>query len=255
MIPRSEYIRDYPDIKGLSEIHIFLLPLNPDDETIANYEKAVADYNKEALKPGANFQMKACVLCLNFRELGDVTVLQSSRYFYSNDEQEVIKQTYFDGEWFIARGFTLLRHKIECITTAKGVPQSGDEWKTHPKRYFEFHIRVCPIDKTESAQITETEVEELKQIAKNYTDAYKTPVPLSYNKSAKAHQRYLNVRFSNCSADYACDVVDQIRKTIEASPKLSYVKTISEYVWYDDHRAVDNGWIDFTDEEKRDLLG
>lgn len=36
---------------------------------------------------------------------------------------------------------------------------------------------------------------------------------------------------------------------------LEWVKTISEYVWYDDHRAVDNGWIDFEPEEKERILG
>jgi hypothetical protein len=37
--------------------------------------------------------------------------------------------------------------------------------------------------------------------------------------------------------------------------RLKLVKTISEYVWYDDHRAVDHGWIDFTAEERKLILG
>jgi hypothetical protein len=36
---------------------------------------------------------------------------------------------------------------------------------------------------------------------------------------------------------------------------LEWVKTISEYVWYDDHRDVDSGWIDFEPDEKDKILG
>lgn len=36
--------------------------------------------------------------------------------------------------------------------------------------------------------------------------------------------------------------------------RLKYVKTISEYVWYDDNRGVDNGWLDYSEEEKKKLF-
>lgn len=41
-VEREDYNKDFPDIEGLSEIHIFLEPLNPDDETIKKYEDAVS---------------------------------------------------------------------------------------------------------------------------------------------------------------------------------------------------------------------
>eukprot|EP01124_Arcella_intermedia_P027113 TRINITY_DN5242_c0_g1_i1.p1 TRINITY_DN5242_c0_g1~~TRINITY_DN5242_c0_g1_i1.p1 ORF type:complete len:275 (+),score=54.68 TRINITY_DN5242_c0_g1_i1:48-827(+) len=253
-VSREEYVRDYPEVKGLSEIHIFLEPLNPDPQTVKAYQDLVEQYNKTQLKEGEKFTMKGCYLCLNYRALGDVKVMQSSRYFYGQDSKTVIEETYKDGKWFSDHGFKVLRHKIECITTATGVPQ-GEEWVEHPKRYFEFHIRVNRKEEDDpDALITDSEINWLKSVAKDFTEEFQTPVPLSYNDTLQFKQRYLNVRFANCGAEYARDNVEKIKKAIEDSPTLKWVKTISEYVWYDDHRAVDSGWIDFTDEEKRSLL-
>lgn len=41
-VERADYVKDYPAIQGLSEIHIFLEPLDPDQETIERYEQAVS---------------------------------------------------------------------------------------------------------------------------------------------------------------------------------------------------------------------
>jgi len=89
----------------------------------------------------------------------------------------------------------------------------------------------------------------LKEISKQFTKKYKTPVPLSFNQASRG-QRYLNVRFSNCGSEVARSRVNEIKEAIQLSEELSWVKTISEYVWYDDNRAVDHGWIDFTSEEQ-----
>jgi len=247
--------RDYPEVKGLSEIHIFLEPLNPDADTVARYQRAVDEYNATQLSAGDKFLMKGCHLCLNYRAAGDVRVMQSSRYFYGKDTKTVIDETYKDGKWFADRGFKLLRHKIECISTATGVPQTDEEWKTHPNRYFEFHIRVNLKDDVPESTITETEINWLKHIAKEYTQEFQTPVPLSFNDTQENKQRYLNVRFANCGAEYARNRADKLKQAIEQSKTLKWVKTIAEYVWYDDNRAVDSGWIDFTEQEKQSLLG
>jgi len=252
---QEHYIRDYPEISGLSEIHIFLEPLNPDEQTIARYQAAVEEYNATQLKPDHKFPMKSCVLCLTYRVAGDNRVMQSSRYFYGKETQSVIDETYKDGKWFTDRGFKLLRHKIECIATANGVPQNDDEWTQHPKRYFEFHIRVTCKDNDPDAIISEAEIDWLKQVVKQYTYEFQTPVSLSYNNTQQHKQRYLNVRFANCSADSARSNAEKLKKAIENSHTLKWVKTIAEYVWYDDNRGLDSGWIDFTDEEKKSLLG
>jgi len=222
---------------------------------VRRYQEAVEEYNKTQLRPAEKFFMKGCHLCLNYRVAGDIRVMQTSRYINARDTKTVLEETFKDGKWFADRGFKLLRHKVECITTAKGVPQ-GEDWKYFPKRYFEFHIRVNRKEEDDpDAIITESEIEWLKQIAKQYTSEFKTPVPLSYNNTQIHKQRYLNVRFANCGAEHARACADQIKIAIEDSNTLKWVKTIAEYVWYDDNRAVDSGWIDFTDTEQKEILG
>ena len=90
----------------------------------------------------------------------------------------------------------------------------------------------------------------MKDLSKRFTDQYNTPVPLSYNET-KRGQRYLNCRFANCGVWDAKERVDTIKQAIEDCNELSWVKTISEYVWYDDNRLLDSGWIDFTEEEQQ----
>jgi len=256
MIPRQEYGHDYPEIEGLSEIHIFLAPLNPDQDTLNKYHAAVEEYNQSELKDTVN-KMKGVFLCLNFRTLGDVNVMQSSRYIHSNSTNEVINEAYKDGEWFKNHGFTLLRHKIECVASAKNVPLTQIESEQFNNRYFEFHIRVRRKNTEGSDEaelvITDNEIDLLKQISFNFTKKYKTPVPLSFNQSNRG-QRYLNVRFANCGSEVARQRANEVKEAIEQSNELTWVKTISEYVWYDDFRQLDSGWIDFTDDEKRNLL-
>merc|ERR1711916_82304 len=143
-------------------------------------------------------KMKAPYLCLSYREAGEVSVLQSSRYIYASNTDDVIRETYYDGKWFADRGFEVLRHKIECLA-----------------------------------------------LAADFSTQFGTPVPLSYNR-AKAGQRYMNVRFSGCGSDTARARVQEIVDAIsQHTPSLVHEKTISEYVWAADNRAMDSGWIDF----------
>eukprot|EP01129_Flabellula_baltica_P016741 TRINITY_DN9070_c0_g1_i1.p1 TRINITY_DN9070_c0_g1~~TRINITY_DN9070_c0_g1_i1.p1 ORF type:complete len:262 (-),score=56.37 TRINITY_DN9070_c0_g1_i1:15-800(-) len=257
MIHRDQYQHDYPPhLSGMSEIHIFLAPLNPDEETLQRYYDAVDEFNSTI--PGDKHQMKACHLSLNYREKGDIRVMQSSRYMFSKETQAVIDECYRQGQWFTDRGFQVIRHKIECLAySTKGVPATPEAYEAFPNRYFEFHIRVRRADSDGSDEeehpITDNEIQLLKDIAQQFTLRYNTPIPLSFN-SNKRGQRYLNARFANCGVWEAKDRVDQIMQAIEDTEELKWVKTISEYVWYDDHRGVDSGWIDFTDEEKQNLL-
>lgn len=65
-------IKGFREEKGLHEIHIFLLPLNPDKETVASYYDTVSTWNlkfkDEYCEKFGGFEMKACLLCLIFRK-------------------------------------------------------------------------------------------------------------------------------------------------------------------------------------------
>jgi len=254
---REDYVKDFPSIKGMSEIHIFLGPLNPDESTLQQYYSLVESYNATQIISNHSHLMKGVFLCLNYRNQGDVKVMQSSRYFYSSNTDEVIEECYKQGEWFRNHGFSILRHKIECIASAEGVPINDNDCLEYPNRYFEFHIRVRRKDmegtENEEIQITDSEIDLLKDIANNFSWKFETPVPLSFN-CANRGQRYLNVRFNHCGSDVARERVNEIVKAIDETEELKWVKTISEYVWYDDFRGLDNGWIDFTPDEQNEFM-
>jgi len=108
--------------------------------------------------------------------------------------------------------------RVPCKFDFRGVPQTDESWKDFPKRYFEFHIRVNRKDDHPDAIISESEVNLLKQIAQQFTQQFQTPVPLSYNDTQENKQRYLNVRFANCSANYARNSAERIKMAIQQSP-------------------------------------
>lgn len=154
----------------------------------------------------------------------------------------MIRQAYADGEWFTSKGFEVIRHKIECISSAQGNlngsilgikrMQVYPTLVTHGKRFqndilnFIFEFAHQTLTKRKSSRIQRSlhfkpriqfQVNELKRLANEYTQKYQVPVPLSYNKSAVLHQRYLNLRFSHCSSDRACAIAESLKEAIEAS--------------------------------------
>ncbi len=69
---REAFASSYPKItsqnyEALHEIHIFLLPLNPDQATIDRAMQATEEFNNEKSR---DYQMKMCFLTLVFRNLG-----------------------------------------------------------------------------------------------------------------------------------------------------------------------------------------
>jgi hypothetical protein len=230
------------DVEALHEIHIFLMPLNPSDEDVSRYEKAVDEWN--LAHPDAKKPMKACLLALEFEDAGWIKVMQSSRYVLSNDKSHVVSECHADAQFFCERGFDVAREKIEASADGiVGIPilkEDADKW---PGKYFEFHIRV---ERTDKDEMTEEEQGCLKALSESFTEELGVPVPLSYNAlkgSDGKRQRYLNLRVRSGLED-----ADQQVREVTAAIKnkgLRVVKTIREYVWYDSYTGMDKGWIDF----------
>lgn len=240
------------EMPATQEIHHFLLPLNPDKDTLQRYYDLVAQWNKE--NP-SNLIMKPCYLALIYRKDGieeEVCVMQSARYLRSNDTDAVIEQCQKDTKFFESHGFKVAREKIEATAYGiNGIPMTDAEAQKYPK-YFEFHIKVKRKDTDEYAPITEGEINKLKSIATLFSKKYNIPIPLSYNKinrDGKGHQRFLNARFREQGLDTVKPKVDSIKNTIKDTTGFIVAKVISEYVWYDTNTDMDHGWIDFTPEE------
>lgn len=263
-----EYKGTYPEMKGkgdpgLHEIHIFLSELNPSEERVKSYYKAVEDWN--ALHPELTRKMKACYLALVFRNSNGshqtVKVMQSARYFPSDNTDQVVKECHKDADFFAERGFSVIREKIEATAYGiDGIPQTDADTAEHPTKYFEFHIKVGHKEMGDSYPLTEQEVEKLKKISREFTSKFGVPIPLSYNCNKDGvsgdglgYQRFLNVRFRNQGILSIRPKVDEITHAIHDAG-LRVIKTISEYVWYDSLTKLDHGWIDFNDDELAPLM-
>ena len=64
---------------------------------------------------------------------------------------------------------------------------------------------------------------------------------------------------SDCFTLYSWAVnLEHIKRDLSADPALKYLevgKSHIEYVWWDDNRNMDRGWIDFTADEQESILG
>lgn len=226
---------------ALHEIHIFLSPVNPTEDDIERFQNVVRIWNEQ--HPNAQKPMKACVLALDFRDQGIVTVLQSSRYYASNELPEIVRETHADSAFFCFHEFDVLREKIEASAHGTdGIPMTNDQvfW---PLKYFEFHVRV---EKENGDEMTSGELNHLIHVSVLLTHQMKVPVPLSFNKlkgTDGKHQRYFNVRTRGKGLNESLLVVQELCDALKEPFKV--VKTISEYVWYDSFTSMDKGWIDF----------
>jgi len=255
--PKSKVgVVDYPPISGLSEVHIFLNPLQPDKETLQRYDDAVEEWNRDVLPTaeGAISKMRPVFLCLNFREAGEIFVMQSARHVSHESNDFVIEEAYKDGRWFAERGLEVTRHKVEAYGGSQGVPLTDEEALRYPNRYWEFHLRVNRAEDSADKAITTEEVQALKELSEFYTQELKIPVPLSYNAYKGGRQRFLNIRVGHCGRDTALKSVEYIKKDIATRPDFKYLhvgKAHTEYVWFDDNRDLDRGWIDFNQAEQQ----
>lgn len=232
--------------EALFELHSFLSPLNPDEETIQKYYQTVADWNNQS---GGLPTMKACLLCLVFRDAGPVVVMQSARYFRSDSYDNVILESAADTTFFEKSGFPVLRSKVEAnLHSIKGIPKTDLKAQKYPACYVEIHIKVMKAGVT---VITEAEIAELLTVSSEMSEALGTPIPLSWNinkdqfpEDGAGNQRFLNVRFRGMGRiEIKKRLATIVAKINETSFKVS--KTIDEYVVHDTLVSMDKGWIDF----------
>lgn len=249
MYPSITCNGDQSIIKGAThEIHIFLTPINPDQETLNRYFAVVEEWNVTRYEEERTLiqcsKMKACHLSLEFHSSTNVRVMQSARFVYENDMNKVIEASHRDAKWFESHGLSVVREKIEASAYGNlNIPQTNDEVALHPNCYFEFHIKVAG---------EEASVENLRDLAGLYSKMYGVPVPFSHNLNPnqfhgdkQGHQLYFNMRFRNMGLKDAENAVANLKTAIdEQQSSLKVVKTISEYVWFDTYCALDKGWIE-----------
>jgi len=264
---RAEYKKTYPNLTGkdheaLHEIHIFLLPLNPEKEVLAKCIKDTERYNAEKIGDLQDYSMKMCYLTLVFRNLGPVKVMQSSRYYRSNDLDKVIEQAYIDADFYASTGLDVIRIKIEANAICNdGIPLTDEDVAAYSTKYFEHHIKLSHKNAVSAEEITEEESNSLIDLSKKYTVQFKTPLPISWNNVSNTnnpdnpgHQRFINVRFRNMGYNTIKEKLKEIKDEINNNTNFKVAKSIDEYVWYDTFTKLDHGWIDFTPEELVEVI-
>lgn len=247
-VPNMTGVSDCP---ALQEIHVFFEPVGTDGNEIPSdllkrYSDIVDIYNETARNHIEYFkEMKAPILCLKFKDVGYVTVMQMSLYVLSNCKDDVVEMCHQLADLFSIGGLNVIREKIEAsIYGINGIPKTEHEIEKCGK-YFEFHIRVknkrtndYPIDNDELLVL-----ENLSELLSKKSEEFFTYVPLSYNKAK--YSNYLNARYSHVGYPTAVSRIRMITDDIHETGKFKVDKIISEFVWYDTFRQLDKGWIDF----------
>lgn len=219
-------------VTGTFEIHVFVLPLDPPAETAEAFTRACRG-------DGEQPHMKGLLLELDYVDRGFVGVLQSSRYVRGTLE-DARRAADEDASRLAAAGFEVVRKKIEAVATNDGVPRTAEDAKRSPgDRYFEFHLLIQPKD----GPISNEQVASLRSIAQKTSLRLERPVPLSYN-ALKPGQRFLNLRARGVGLDDAMVHVRALQDHVASTGVLDVVKVISEYICFDDNRALDNGWLE-----------
>jgi hypothetical protein len=115
---------------GVMELHVFVLPFNPSADEQARFRADCTEH-----------KIKCCFLRLDYVKAGFVGALESSRYV--NGGMDVVwREAFKDARMFAAKGWPVIRTKIEATASIKGVPQTDEEARALPPfTYFEFHVR------------------------------------------------------------------------------------------------------------------
>ena len=249
------------------ELHVFFLPLNPDDATIAKYKAAVQLWN-DIMGPvsGSTFKpMKSPVLALKF---GDkyVTVMQCAMYSRCKDS---VKATGEIIRFFRSQGFEDVRAKNEISAHGvEGLPstyQQACTWLVEGKKYAENHLRVYlkKNGRELGREPTEAERQNLEQVVLKLQSLVGEasvgapkgiPLAFSYNKGGT--QWFINARWRGMTNDAIAATIRRLKQAIAEHSEWECGISIDEWVVYDagkDARGVyqlgtgtqmDCGWID-----------
>jgi hypothetical protein len=217
-------------VTGKFELHVFVEPLDPAPAAIDAFRSACAS---------APAPMKALLLNLDYAGKGFVGVLQSSRYV-DGDVAAARAAVRTDADWLRAAGLSVIREKVEALSTNAGVPVDAAQGRASPAdRYFEFHVL---IDRR-AGPLSDEDMRSLRELSSEFSSKLSRPVPLSYN-ALKPSQRFLNLRARGVGLEQALAPVHELSRAIERGGTLEVKKVISEYICFDSNRAVDNGWLE-----------
>ena len=215
-----------PVISDTFECHIFVAPLNPNEELQMKFTQICKENGMRALNIGLNFEKK-----------GMATVLQSTKYYKVANPMIAVEKMIEDAKKLNAH-FDVIRLKLESLATNEGVPQTDEEANNIPgDTYFEYHIKIK--DATASKESDNV----LKNLSYKLTEDLNIRVPFSCN-NLKDFQRFLNARTYNIGFQNSFEKVKKIKATVESNG-YEIDRIISEFIVYDTNKSLDTGWLEY----------
>lgn len=215
-----------PAISDTFECHIFVAPLNPNEELQIKFAQICKENGMRALNIG-----------LNFEKTGLATVLQSTKYYKVPNPMIAVEKMIEDAKK-LAEHFDVVRLKLESLATNEGVPQTDEEAKNIPgDTYFEYHIKIKDAPASEESDNT------LKNLSYQLMEDLQIRVPFSCN-NLKDFQRFLNARTYDMGFQNSFEKVKKIKASIE-SKGYEIERIISEFIVYDTNKKLDTGWLEY----------
>ena len=173
ILDKQAYKATYPklvgksDHKALHELHVFLLSVNPSQDIIDLALEATDKYNHKYAHELNGYPLKMCFLTSLFKSTGHLKVLETARYFRSDDQDEVITEIYKDAAFYQECGFDIVRIKIEAnVHSTKGLPITDEEAKESPQ-YFEVHVKVQQRTAQDSPPVSKEEEQALADVSES----------------------------------------------------------------------------------------
>jgi hypothetical protein len=222
----SNHPETIPAISDTFECHIFVAPLDPNEELQMKFAQICKENGMRALNIGLNFEKK-----------GMATVLQSTKYYKVANAKIAVEKMIEDAKK-LAEQFEVIRLKLESLASNEGVPQTDEEAKNITgDTYFEYHIKIK--DAPHSAESDQV----LKKLSHQLTEDLQIRVPFSCN-NLKDFQRFLNARTYHIGFQNSFAKVNQIKAAIESNG-YEIERIISEFIVYDTNKKLDSGWLEY----------
>lgn len=145
---------------------------------------------------------------------------------------EAVHQMQTIRSFLSAKGFKIIREKIEAESSNKGLPQTDEEAKGYPEsNYFEFHLSVVP---------TKTTKAPLEDVCKLF-NGYLASELFKDNKKDKT--RYITMRYYGIGVNTAEANLNRALAILKENAFRIRGKVEMEYAILDTNLQIDNGWV------------
>jgi hypothetical protein len=208
-------------IAGLFEIH---LTVDIEDRSMAFLE----NYHRKFTQACEEAKCKTESLKL---DSGNFPIQIMTVSWQKGSVDQAIHQMKTLKEFLSAKGFKIIREKIEADASNRGVPQTDEEAKHYlGSNYFEFHLSVEP---TKAAKAP------LEEISKRFSGYLASEL---FEADKRGKTRYITLRYYRIGLKTAESNLEQAIAILKESGYRVCGKVEMEYAIFDNNLEIDVGW-------------